>query len=336
MGTKGILFLLSQFFYQTIIAQHSKIYYYNQYFEPSDSVNAKFTGLLLQENQKWKFTVLNINDKNILMVGSYLDSAMKVKDGLLEFWYENKFKKNEEQYSNGKPNGWWKLWDEKGRLIDSSLYSNGELKLKTASSFYLNDSVSMHLFRDITTKRTYARYYYDSGGLMYEVEFLKGIEIERKNYYKNGQIKNHFKKDEKGKSIFVKRFTESGDELSEKEYQQQQKELRKQLEKEFENFKEAVVKNAPEFDGGKIGFQTYLNQNLKIPERVLRENIYFDVITIKFHLNQDGKAINIIIDGVNDAELKDVIQRFFEGIPRWDMKGHKTYGPLTYKIKLLH
>ena len=336
MGTKaGILFLLFQFFYQSIIAQHSKIYYYNQYFELSDSVNAKFSGFLLQENQKWKFTVLSINDNTILMVGSYLDSAMKVKDGLLEFWHENKIKKNEEQYSKGKANGLWRFWDEKGRLIDSSFYTDGKLQLKTSYSFYLNDSISMHLFRDMIAKKTFAQYYYDSGGLISEVEFLNGKEIEKKNYYKGGQLKNHFKNDDKGKQIFAKRFTEDGREISEKEYLQQQKESQKQLEKQLKEFTESVAKNTPQFDGGRIGFQTYLNRNLKIPDRILQENIYFDEITIKFLLNEYGKAFNIIIDGVNDAELKDVIQRFFETAPRWDMKGLKSYGPLTYKIKLI-
>ena len=337
MKTKAaILFLFMQFFNPTINAQpFAKTYYYNQYFEPSDSGSAKFTGLLKQEDQKWKFTVVNTTDHTILMVGSYLDSAMKIKDGLLEFWYENKIRKNEEYYTNGNPNGLWRLWDEKGRLIDSSLFADGKLQLKTSYTFYLNDSISMHLFKDLNAKRTFAQYYYDSGGPMSQVEFLNGKEIDKKAYYKGGQLKNHFKNNEKGKQIFAKRFTEDGKEIPEQEYLHQQKELQRQLEKEIRTFAETAAKNIPQFNGGKIGFQTYLTQNLKIPERILKENIYFDEITVKFYLNEFGKAYNILIDGVNDSDLKNVIERFFETAPKWDMKGLKTYGPLTYKIKMI-
>ena len=337
MTTKAIiLYFFGLLFYQGLIAQpSSKTYYYNQYFETSDSGSAKFAGFLVKNDQKWKFTIVNSVDNTILMIGIYLDSAMKIKDGLLEFWYETKIKKTEEQYSNGKPNGIWRLWDEKGRLIDSSIYIDGNLQSKEHYSFYLNDSISMHLFEDLIAKRTFVQYYYESGGHMAEVEFINGREIERKNYYKGGQLKSYFKNNEKGKQIFAKRFTEDGREISEKEYVQQQKELQKHVEKELKEFGETVIKNTPQFDGGKIGFQSYLNQNLKIPERIRRENLYVDEITIKFHLNEFGKTYNIVIDGINDSELKNVIERFFETAPRWDMKGLKTYGPLTYKIKLI-
>jgi len=59
-------------------------------------------------------------------------------------------------------------------------------------------------------------------------------------------------------------------------------------------------------------------------------------VKIIFYLNELGKAYNITVEGVNDPEFMDVITRFFETSPAWDMKGLDKFGPLSYKIKFVH
>ena len=308
--------------------QYANIFFFNDNLELSDSMKAKFKGILVKENEKWRFTLFSIEDNSRLMNGYYIDSAMQISDGLHEFWYDDSTKKSEERYEKGVSTGTWKLWDEFGRLLDSTIFAHGEAAYKTNYSYYVNDALSMHLFKDLKAKRTIIKYYYESGGIHNEIEYLNEKEIEKKNYYENGLLKKHAKNTDKGKSAFVKRFSETGAEISEKEYQ-------KKIKEEREKFLEKIGKNTPEFKSGELGFQTYLNQNLKIPQRVIRENIYVDEIKVVFHLNEIGRAYDIVIEGANDSELKDVVMRFFETAPTWDMKGLETYGPLTYKIKFI-
>jgi antitoxin component YwqK of YwqJK toxin-antitoxin module len=331
MGQKVILsciFLLTTF--QMLNAQQqANIIFFNEYLEASDSSKAKFRGILLKENEKWKFTLFNIENNLRLMSGYYIDSAMRINDGLYELWYDDSTKKREEMYDKGVPIGAWKLWDEHGKVIDSTVFANGEALYKTNYSYYLNDSLNMHFFKDMKAKKSIIKYYYKNGGIHSEIEYLNEKEVEKKDYYENGVLKIHSKNTEKGKPVFVKRFSETGVEISEKEYKQMEKERSEQL-------KEYLMQRTPEFNGGGIGFQLYLNKNLKIPDRVIRENLYVDEIVIKFSLDENGRAYNIIIDGVNDSELKDVVLKFFERAPSWNMKGLKTHGPMTYKIKLIH
>ena len=328
--SSAILILLTVLFSLNLPAQSAaKVLFFNQYLEASDSLSAKFSALLMQEGQHWKFTLKKIGSDTVLMQGSYLDADMQIADGLHEFWYEDGAKKNEEGYSKGKANGIWKSWDEYERITDSSIYRDGDHILYNKWTYYDNDSVNMYHFADVPGKRSIIKYHFEEGGLKDDIEFYNDKEIERKSYYENGQLKIHIVRDKKGKQVSVKRFSESGKEISEKEYDQMQKENANRL-------REAFVQRIPEFNGGGVGFQFYLNQHLKIPDRVIRENIYVDEIVIKFHLNEKGRAYNIIIGGVNDSDLKDAVERFFERMPSWDMKGLRSYGPLTYKIKVIH
>ena len=313
-----------------LIAQSpAKILYFNQFLDTADSSSATIKGWLVQENQRWKLTLRIIATNAVLSQGYYLDPEMQVADGILEFWYENGVKKSEEHYTNGKPHGKWKTWDEVGRLSDTSLYLNGKLIKLARWTFYENDSLKMTQFVDLPNKKTYVKYYYEEGGLRDDVEFFDDKEIERKSYFSNGQLKLDSKKDKKGKQTYIKRFSETGEEISEKEYQ-------KQLQQQQQKIRERFAALIPEFKSGELGFQMYLTQNLKIPQRVIRENMDIDEVKITFSLNQHGRAHNIVVDGVNDPEFMDVITKFFETSPSWDMKGLDKYGPLTYKIKFLH
>ena len=307
----------------------AKILYFNQYLEAADSSSATIKGWMVQENQRWKVTLRNIKSNAVLMQGYFLDTEMQIADGILEFWYEDGVKKSEELYTNGKPHGTWKTWDEDGRLSDTSLYLSGRQIILVRWSFYENDSLKMNQFVDLPNKKSHVKYYYEEGGIKDDVEFFDDKEIGRKSYYANGQLKLDSKKDKKGKQTYIKRFSETGEEISEKEYQ-------KQLQQQQQKIRERFAALIPEFKSGELGFQMYLTQNLKIPQRVIRENTDIDEVKITFSLNQHGRAHNIVVDGVNDPEFMDVITKFFETIPSWDMKGLDKYGPLTYKIKFIH
>lgn len=302
-----------------------RILYFNQYLETVDSSSATIKGLVVKDNQRWKMTLRNIASNAVLMQGYYLDREIQIADGIIEFLYEDGVKKSEEQYTNGKPHGTWKTWDKDGRLTDTSFYLGGEQVIFTRWTFYGNDSLKMTQFVDLPNKKSLVRYYYEEGGLKDVIEFFDDKETERKSYYANGRLKLHAIKDKKGKQTFIKRFSETGTEISEKEYQKQQEQLRQQF-----------AAKIPEFKSGELGFQMYLTQNLKIPQRVIRENMNVDEVKITFYLNQLGRAYNIVVDGVNDPEFMDVITKFFESIPPWDMKGLDKFGPLIYKIKFLH
>ena len=137
--SSAILILLTVLFSLNLPAQSAaKVLFFNQYLEASDSLSAKFSALLMQEGQHWKFTLKKIGSDTVLMQGSYLDADMQIADGLHEFWYEDGAKKNEEGYSKGKANGIWKSWDEYERITDSSIYRIQKIFLPIpACPFYL-------------------------------------------------------------------------------------------------------------------------------------------------------------------------------------------------------
>ena len=329
--TSVILILLVLFLLKTSIAisqTDTTWSTYNEYLEPATDTSIKFLGGLIKLKNSWEFILENVQNNSLLMRGHYSDSLLKVKDGKFEYFFENGVLRMLENYEKDKPIGIWVRGDQKRIHIDSSIYENGEVKTDIQYNYYLSGFISMYSYDDAINKRLSIKYYYDSGGIRNEIEYLKGRQISNKDFYKNGQLKGDIRNDEKGKKVYAKHFSENGEEISEQEFEKQQK-------KSMADFLEKMNKEIPEFRGGWGAFQNYVQQNLVIPRNLTQERGSLDKVTISFYLNEMGRAEKIKLDGINDSDLLRNVTSLLERMPAWDMKGKKSYGPVRTSINFI-
>ena len=301
---------------------------YNEYLEHVTDTSIKFFGGYLKSGKGWEMILKNLQKTIILMRGYYSDSTFTNKNGRFEYFYDNGSPKANEFYELNKPVGIWVKWDENSMPIDSSIYENGELKTEIEYGYTNKDLIIMYSFDDKKNKRSLLKYYFTDGKIKNETELLNEKAIDEKLYYQNGQLSSERKYDTKGKQISIKRFTENGEEISEKDYKKEQK-------KSLEDLEKIIAKERPEFKGGWGAFQTYVQQNLVIPRNLIQESGALEKVTISFYLNEFGKAEKIQLQGINDSDLLRNVERMLERMPAWDMKGKKSYGPVTTSINFI-
>lgn len=164
------------------------------------------------------------------------------------------------------------------------------------------------------------------GNLVSSGTWIDG-EGDDTRYYENGKprIITHFTKKNKRSS---KQFAEDGHEKTKEELEAE--ELK--FQEEIKSITEKAYKNVPYFPGGSAGFKSYLERRIKFPKSFIEQMPRGEKIVISFYLNQDGFAYDIKSLSYQNGELMDAIVAAFNGMPAWDMKGHKKYGPFTYTL----
>lgn len=80
---------------------------------------------------------------------------------------------------------------------------------------------------------------------------------------------------------------------------------------------QSVTTIKPKFKEGKAGFNTYIEKNLEIPEKAIRDSIEGEIL-VKFTIDREGNIVNPhIIKGINhgcDSALVSLIKKS----PPWD------------------
>jgi antitoxin component YwqK of YwqJK toxin-antitoxin module len=137
------------------------------------------------------------------------------KKGIWKSFYANGKLKEESRYKYDLLNGYLKEYDEKGKLINATLYINGvpqsfaaELaSLDIRKEYYPNGNIKKEGIYDVIGKENGIFKYYDENGIIESAEiYLHGVLLARgiidemgkrqgywEEYYKNGNIKSRGK-----------------------------------------------------------------------------------------------------------------------------------------------
>jgi len=258
----------------------------------------------------------------------YSDSTLAQLESAYEVFFNNGMRKTIGYYRNGVEDGTWKTWNEKNILTDSIVYKDGEALFRENSVYnQYGILTSYHRNDNLTKTRTYKNYFL-SGALKDSSGWVdkKG---ELKIYYENGGLAELAKYDETGKRIFWQHYKEDGTAISEKEYN-----------KIFEKNLEELLRNAkskmPEFLGGEGQLGMFFQRNLKLPPGYSNTIHQFQTITFSFMLDEKGKAYDPKMVEPKDEELLHAIENMLRVMPAWNMKGYKSYGPITQIINITY
>ena len=139
------------------------LYYFDNDFNPADKVTAVFNGIGVYENGLIKLEVYSSLNKNLVYSEHYTDSSLQLSEGLFQSFYENASKEWEGNYLKGKEDGLWQQWDNLGRIIDSTVYINGEKARVVHIGYYKNGILDSFIVNNIKTGQL-QKTYYDSSG----------------------------------------------------------------------------------------------------------------------------------------------------------------------------
>lgn len=114
----------------------------NAYFKPTAN-GAYYYVTTEKQDSLWFREAFYVSQRTMAMKGWYADSACKKPHGPQEMYHHNRYLKSKGEYINGKKEGVWIEFNEKGTLTDSTIYRNGRpvgISIGWHDNGYLRDS----------------------------------------------------------------------------------------------------------------------------------------------------------------------------------------------------
>jgi antitoxin component YwqK of YwqJK toxin-antitoxin module len=323
----GLFFFLAV---QNISAQKDTLhFYFDKDLQITDSTKSPiYIGKAFEEKPFWKFMISNLQTGKIILKSYYSDSNLTLLESDYEVFFDNGMPKMTGKYRAGIEDGTWRTWNGKNILTDSTVYKNGEI-IFSENNIYNNYGIltSYRLNDNVARTRIYKNYF-PSGALRDSSGWLdkKG---ELKIYYERGGISEWAKYDETGKRVFWEHYKEDGTAISEKEY-------KKIFEKNLDELEKNMISKMPEFLGGEGQLGIFFQKNLKLPSGYSNTIHQNQTITFSFMLDEKGKAYDAKMIDPHDEELLHAVEAMLRVMPAWNMKEHKSYGPITQTINITY
>jgi antitoxin component YwqK of YwqJK toxin-antitoxin module len=304
-------------------------YYFNEALQTLESKKgADYIGKAYRENALWKLVISNRQTHKIILKAFYSDSTLHFLNGVYETYFDNGLPKMFGNYHAGLEDSLWRTWNEKNVLIDSAIYKDGEILFHENRGYNDKGILISYQFNDAIKKKREYKNYYSSGKLKDESEWLDK-QGELRIYYETGVLAELATYDETGKRVSWHHYNENGIEISEKEYNT----LREQSLKEYQK---QLKSNTPEFRGGEAEFSMFMQRNLKLPSGYTNTVHQVQTISFSFRLDEKGRAYDIKMISPQDVELERAVKEMLGRMPRWDMKGLASYGPLVHSVRITY
>jgi antitoxin component YwqK of YwqJK toxin-antitoxin module len=330
MKTAFLLSFLALYFHS--YAQSNKlIYYLDKDFVPAAKQQSYYTGVAEPENGKIKFVAVVNTTRVVVLTGYFTDTSLTVRDGLFINYTDEGEEISRGAYVNNVKEGLWLAWD-KGKLTDSVFLEKGDAVITTTYSYYSNGHVNTRNYKDNTTKTVEQTWWNEDGSLGSTAHWVDG-EGERATYHATGQ-KSSVEKFKKSKVVSTTYYKEDGTEISKDALRKEERKSKKESEEKAIVAKEKMQSLQPEFPGGMAGFGSYFTKNFKAPQSLFEQVRSIERITIVFMLDKKGYATDIKIQEFSSFELHEAVRDVFNHMPAWNMKGYKSFGPVTYIINL--
>lgn len=117
-------------------AQTQYTYYFDNDLNLVKKSKAVFQGAGVNQNGSFELKIFDSKSKQLLILEHFTDSSLALSNGLFVNFLINGNKEWEGNYLPGKQDGLWKKWDREGKLLDSSLFNNGEKISENIYSYY--------------------------------------------------------------------------------------------------------------------------------------------------------------------------------------------------------
>lgn len=154
------------------------LYYFDKDLNPVEKIKAAFYGTGEYEDGLMKLMLYNNADKHLIMIEHFTDSTLQLSDGLFQSYYVNDSTELKGNYVKGKEDGLWLHWNQKGRIMDTTLYNNGEEISKTKLN-YQSDGKLLWMEVRNTKNKTSGIFYFDEYGNVNDSLFYKTIDEDK-------------------------------------------------------------------------------------------------------------------------------------------------------------
>src|SRR5829696_1008919 len=225
------------------------------------------------------------------MEARYKDEACKVAEGDMTWYHPTRFMKSQGRYVDGKKDGTWLEWNDKGQLIDSSSYKAGK-RIGISMGWHNNGMPRDSLEFDGNGNGVQVSWY-DDGVLASAGRWMQDTSKRGrwKYYHKNGQVLAT-EDYENGKKLACVCYNEQGVQLDSSACEEKEAELvggkqglqewRRFLERSLQTVIEAKARVLPpgeytvhvrfmvEKDGTLGEFKALTNYGYGLEEEVLR------------------------------------------------------------------
>jgi antitoxin component YwqK of YwqJK toxin-antitoxin module len=317
---KPLLLILS-FSLAVISMAQKKEELFNYQFKPSKSSSYYYVVTEKEENA-WHRKAYYISHKMIAMEGWYKDESCKVANGDMTWYHPTRYLKSQGRYVDGKKEGTWLEWNDKGQLIDSSAYKEGRrigISMRWHSNGMLQDSM------EFDSEGNGVEVAWHDDGSLYKAGRWMQDTLKKgrwKYYHKNGQTLAT-EDYENGRRVACACYDEQG----------------VQLDSLMCTEKEAEVV------GGKQGMQEWrrflersLQSVIAAKARVLPMGEY--TVLVRFMVEKDGTLSNFQALTNHGHGLEEEVIRMFKYAPRWSpgqyfgrpVRSYHTQ-PITFMIQ---
>mgnify|MGYP001344887571 CR=1 FL=1 len=298
----------------SFLNKDSLVFYYNYRYEIVKAECAEIFRFTKLDSTTAKFTGKFIDfyyDSTIIAEGNYING---VKDGLFKIFYLNGKTKESGFYKNGIRTGIWEYWYENESIKQKINFSDetpkvidfwdekGKKRVNNGEGYY-----SQPISGSSTLEGKIVKGNQDGKWKLFVSESASYIEV-----YKDGKFVE-------GKHMFLL-GTEDYTDKTHCDF----------LDKEFiDNSEKFIVGKClfhnnyglskiipPEFEGGEVGFRSYVARKLQYPEEAARLGVQGRVY-LKFIIEPDGKVTNIIVLKSDSPLLNNEAIRVIKSSPKW-------------------
>lgn len=147
----GLLFISLCLSSQSFCQQESRTAYLNYMFQETTKKQALYIGEISSENGLCKLECRYKHNKRLAVIAHFLSSSLTTLEGPYTSYFNAESKQSEGNYSNGKMDGVWKYWNEKGNLEDSIVYKQNKKIQATYFYRFSNGNLSHETYTDKTS-----------------------------------------------------------------------------------------------------------------------------------------------------------------------------------------
>lgn len=305
---------------KTSAQKDSAFIYFDSMHNVSQKDGAVYKQVTFKKDSLWCTSLSNLTKSIKIINGSFKDSALSIQQGLFEYFYPDGSLQNAGYYVDGKQSGSWRMFNEKMQLIDSAVYVDGQAKEEAIYNYYEGGSLNRYTFESLITNQKVETEYNENGQIKFHSEFLNKTG-QTVTYYPNGKVKIQTVF-EKNKMKSISYFDETGEKLSDKEFERLLK-------------MNAQNPSLPDYPGGDIAFFAYVERSIKNNPTIQNQINNLGNITMSFFLNENGKPYNIQVIDYSPADVSNALIEIIKSMQPWKMNGHKSFGPVKRIIRFV-
>jgi hypothetical protein len=160
------------------------LYYFDKDLNSAQKDKASLNGVGIYSANLFDIKVYNASNNKLLWNQHFVDSSLRVGEGLYQSYYPDGTLESAGNYLNNKEDGLWQKWDSSGHIIDSSFYNKGTLDRYIHRGYYKSGFPDSIITYESKTDEE-AKTFYEDSGIITNQAFFTGQKGLLK-YYKKG------------------------------------------------------------------------------------------------------------------------------------------------------